>query len=151
MKLTPIKDILFVSIQLLLFLLYFLSPFQTSIQINHFIKYTALLFAVIGLLVILIAIYQLNRNLTPFPTPKKNGTLVQSGPYKFVRHPVYSGIILAATGYGLFDGSIWKICIGLGLIILFYFKSKYEENMLCRHFPEYESYKKKTGRFFPFI
>ncbi len=151
MQQPPTKDILFVSIQLLLFLCYFLSPLQISFQPHQLFKYLALVIFIIGFLIILTAILQLSKNLTPFPTPKANGTLIQTGLYKFVRHPIYSGIFLSAVGYGIFDGSVWKISIGCGLLILFYFKSKYEENQLVRKFPYYVVYRMKTGRFFPYF
>lgn len=142
---------MYVSIQLLLFALYFISPWEISFLPGSILKYSALLIMFSGISTILIAIIQLNKNLTPFPTPKANGTLLQTGLYKFVRHPIYSGIFLTALGYGMLDGSVWKICIGFGLLILFHFKSKYEENLLLRKFPYYVVYKMKTGRFFPYL
>ena len=151
MKLPALKDILFVSIQLLFFVCYFIPLFTFSFQTNHFFKYAALASAIIGLLIIAIAVLQLNKNLTPFPTPKENGTLIKNGLYKFVRHPIYSGIILTALGFGFYHGSIWKISIGIILWILFFFKSKYEEKMLFKHFADYETYQKATHRFFPFL
>jgi protein-S-isoprenylcysteine O-methyltransferase Ste14 len=150
-KSPAIKDILFVCIQLLLFLCYFIPLFTITFQINRFLKYGALASGIMGLLIIAIAILQLNKNLTPFPTPKENGTLVQNGLYKFVRHPIYSGIILMAISFGLYYCSIWKISIGLALWILFYFKSTYEERMLSEHFARYKAYQKTTSRFFPFL
>ncbi len=150
MKIPATKDILFVSIQLLLFVIYFI-PFRiSSFQLISFFKYFALFVSLIGILVIALAILQLDKNLTPFPSPKENGTLIQTGLYKFVRHPIYSGIILSTIGLGFFFGSISKISIGIILWVLFFFKSKYEETMLSNHFTEYEAYKKTTNRFFPF-
>lgn len=80
--------------------------------------------AIVGFFTIVIAILQLNKKLTPFPTPLKDGTLINTGLYKLVRHPIYSGIILTAIGFGLFQESFWKIGVALILWILFYFKSK---------------------------
>lgn len=150
MKQRAKKDIWFVSIQLLLFILYFIPLFTIALTLNIFLTYTGLAIAVLGFLVIIVAILQLNKNLTPFPTPIDRGTLIQTGLYKFVRHPIYSGIILAAFGFGLYHESIWKMGIGLVLWVLFYFKSRYEETLLLKHYPEYESYRTHTNRFFPF-
>jgi protein-S-isoprenylcysteine O-methyltransferase Ste14 len=122
-----------------------------SFPVSGILRWTSLLVAISGILIIVVAILQLNKNLTPFPSPKENGTLIQTGLYKFVRHPIYSGIILSSIGYGISRGSIWKIGIGMALWVLFFFKSKYEERLLSRHFEEYETYMKKTGRFFPFF
>jgi protein-S-isoprenylcysteine O-methyltransferase Ste14 len=150
-KLPALKDILFVSIQILLFVCYFIPLFTFTFQINRFLKYAAVSSGIIGLVIIALAILQLNKNLTPFPTPKENGTLIQNGLYKFVRHPIYSGIILTAIGFGLYGGSIWKIIIGFALWVLFYYKSIYEEKMLSKHFVGYKEYQKTTDRFFPFL
>ena len=151
MKKRAAKDIWFVSIQLFLFVIYFMPLFSLQLSIDAFFQNTGLGLTLIGFLVIIIAILQLNKNLTPFPTPINNGTLIETGPYKFVRHPIYSGIILTAIGFGLYNESIWKMGIGLALWILFYFKSQYEETLLLNHYPDYESYRSRTGRFFPFV
>lgn len=151
MKKPAIKDIVFVSIQLLLFIAFVFPVIDNSFQANTIFRYVAFVIAIIGLVVIALAILQLNKNLTPFPTPKEDGTLIQTGLYKFVRHPIYSGIILTTLGFGFYDGSFWKIAIGFSLWILFYFKSNYEEQLLSNQFPYYKEYKKNTGRFFPFL
>jgi len=104
-----------------------------------------------GLLIVLIAILQLNKSLSPFPTPKRSGILIQSGLYKYIRHPIYSGIILAAIALGVFDESIWKIGIGFLLWVLFFFKSRYEEQLLLTRFTGYKMYIENAYRFFPFI
>lgn len=145
------KDLMFVSIQLLLFIVYFIPAFSLDFKIFEPVKYLGLVMAIVGFFTIVIAILQLNKNLTPFPTPLSDGTLIKTGLYKLVRHPIYSGIILAAIGFGLFHESFWKICIGLCHLILFYFKSKYEETLLLKCYPDYKSYSKTAKRFFPFI
>jgi protein-S-isoprenylcysteine O-methyltransferase Ste14 len=63
----------------------------------------------LGLIILLVALLQVNKNLTPFPTQLSEGTHIKTGLYKLVRHPIYSGIILAAIGFGLFQESFWKI------------------------------------------
>ena len=145
------KDLMFVSIQLLLFIVYFIPAFSLDFKIFEPFKYIGLVIAILGLIIVLVALLQLNKNLTPFPTPLSDGTLIKTGLYKLVRHPIYSGIILAAIGFGIFQESFWKIGIGLSLWILFYFKSKYEETLLLKRYPDYKSYSKTAKRFFPFI
>lgn len=142
-----LKDILFVSIQLLLFIIYTFN-FKWSFAFSNPTKFIGLILAIIGFLIVLSAILQLNKNLSPFPTPKNNSVLIQNGLYKFVRHPIYSGIILLFLGYGIYQDSIFKLLITFLLFILFYFKTNYEENQLQKKFPEYTLYKKKVGRFF---
>ena len=150
MKFPKFKDLLFVVIQLILFIIYLIPVSILKVSINHLIKDIGCYVALFGITVITLAILQLNRNLTPFPSPKEDGTLIQTGLYKFVRHPIYSGIILCTIGFGTSQESIWKIGIGVSLWILFFFKSKYEEKMLSIHFNDYDLYVNKTNRFFPF-
>jgi protein-S-isoprenylcysteine O-methyltransferase Ste14 len=151
MKKIATKDIILVSIQILLILTYFIPILQNVIFFNFYIRISGLVLSILGFLVIIIAILQLNKNLTPFPTPKESGTLIQNGLYKFARHPIYSGIILASIFFGIFSESLWKIMIGFAFFILFYFKSKYEESMLEKQYKDYKTYKLKTRRFFPFF
>lgn len=151
MKKRAVQDIVFVSIQLVLFVLFVIPAPSYMLHLPLLGQYMALIVAVVGLSVVVLAIVQLNKNLTPFPTPVKSGTLIQTGLYRFVRHPIYSGIILMTLGVGLYLGSTWKISIGVALWVLFYFKSRYEETLLLRQYPDYEAYRKRTSRFFPFL
>ena len=143
------RDVLYVSLQLFLFVLYFAVPF--SFKVPEVIRYMALIIAVVGTAECLLAILQLNKNLTPFPTPVKGGNLIQTGIYKFVRHPIYGGLISFFTGYAVYTQNLGRIMVAMVLWILFYFKSKYEESLLRKRFPQYESYSKTTGRLFPFV
>lgn len=145
------KDLLFVGIQFLFLTLFFTPFFKISFQSITFLKYPGAAISIIGFLIILIAILQLNKNLTPFPTPKEGGSLIKTGLYKYIRHPIYTGVFLATLGLSLFNNSLWQICIAVTLLILFYFKSSYEESLLIEKYEEYKKYKETTNRFFPFI
>ena len=144
------KDYLFVSIQFILFFC-FIFDFDWSMKLGFTIQKIGNFIAVFGGVIIILALLQLNKNLSPFPTPKNNTTLLQNGLYKYMRHPIYTGIILLFTGYSLYQNSFYKLGISLLLVILFYFKSNYEEQRLEQKFPDYKLYKNKTGKFFPWI
>ncbi len=144
-------DKIYVTIQSLLFVLYIIPVTIFPISFLPAIRYSGKMLFISGILIVLIALLQLNKFLTPFPTPKKNSKLLQSGLYKFVRHPIYTGIILITFGYSFYTESLWKLLTAVILWILFYYKSKYEERLLKQHFVDYEAYQKVSGRFFPFI
>ena len=146
-----LKDMVFVSVQLVLFGLYAFMPSMLTFSVNRLGEIAGGLLALTGLVTILTAVYQIRRSLTPFPSPVKNGQLITSGLYRYIRHPIYSGIILAAAGYGLYTGDTIKIIIALLLWLLFYFKSKYEERMLMNFYDDYSRYSSRTYRFFPFL
>ncbi len=144
------KDYLFVSIQFLLFGLYAFD-FLPKFEIPQLLKYIALVISILGVVIAVLSVLQLNKNLTVFPTPKTDAELITFGMYKFSRHPIYSGLILFTFGYAFFKTSPFKIAIALILLLLFYFKTNYEEQKLVQKFSNYENYKKKVNRFFPKI
>lgn len=142
------KDVLLVTIQFILLTIFYIPFIPDAFQTPVILKYLGVIISILGFLIIIIAILQLNKNLTPLPTPKENGSLINTGLYKYVRHPIYSGIFLAAIGIAFYTGSYWQLAISFILLILFYFKSKYEESLLNEKYKEYEHYKKVTRRFF---
>lgn len=144
------KDYLFVSIQFLLFGMYAFD-FLPKIVIPQGLKYIGLVVSILGLVISVVSVLQLNKNLTVFPTPKSNSELVTIGLYKFSRHPIYSGLILFTFGYALFSFSLYRFGIALILLGWFYLKTVYEEKKLIKKFSNYQLYKKNSGRFFPKI
>jgi protein-S-isoprenylcysteine O-methyltransferase Ste14 len=144
------KDYLFVSIQFILFFC-FIFDFGWPMNFSLPMQNIGLFIAVFGGIIITLALLQLNKNLSPFPTPKESASLLQNGLYKYMRHPIYTGIIVLFSGYSVFQNSVYKLLISGLLVILFYFKSNYEEQRLSQKFPDYKGYKDKTGRFFPRI
>lgn len=142
-----LKDMLLVSIQLLLFVFYALAV-DGSLGFSFIILKGGLFISGIGTLILLLALLQLNKNLSPFPTPRNSAVLIQHGLYKWVRHPIYSGIIFMLLGYSVYQNSIYKLFITGLLMLLFHIKSNYEEQQLLKKFPDYVAYKRKTGKFF---
>lgn len=143
------KDFLYVLVQFGLFGLYFFNWNLYSILLPEWVIYAGLVFLVGGTFVILFGILNLNENLSPFPSPKEDAALIQHGIYKYIRHPIYSGILLAMTGFSLYSFSIEKMVITLLMAVVFYFKSDYEEKLLIKKYAPYAKYRKITGRFFP--
>ena len=144
-------DILFVGLQLLLFFLYFITPFPSEWQLSAWLRLPALLVSLIGILLSALAVLQLRNNISPFPSPVSSGTLVQSGIFKKIRHPIYTGLILFFSAYAIYEESPAKLLLSFILVILFYFKSIYEEKLLMEKFPAYRAYKQTSYRFFPFF
>lgn len=144
------KDLIYVSIQGTLFVLYVFVPNFWTFTLPKLVTYIASTIVLVGILIFFLGLLQLKKNLTPFPSPKQDSQLVTNGIYSIMRHPIYTGIFLSAFGYSVHDLNFLRLTISLMLILLFYFKSVYEENLLVQKFPEYKSYQKSTARFFPF-
>ena len=107
--------------------------------------------ALASVLLLLSGLLRLGPNLTPLPYPTAGATLIQSGPYRFVRHPMYAGGIAMAYGWSLF------VCGWLTLVyatILFAFldvKATREERWLTTRFPDYPAYQGRVRKLIPFI
>jgi protein-S-isoprenylcysteine O-methyltransferase Ste14 len=141
------KDYIYVSIQIVLFVAYIIPIYTPNLNGPDWLRYSGLLILALGVVLGTLALLQLNTKLSPFPTPVTNGKLITTGAYYIARHPIYTAIILGGSGFALYQKSCYKVLITLGLLILFYFKSKYEEKLLSEKYLEYSDYKKKTRRF----
>lgn len=142
------KDYLFVALQALGFIAFCLPVRYPLPQYQPFPVIHGFLMA-FGVILVFLAFWRLRDNLTPWPTPKKNAELVQSGIFKLVRHPIYSGLFLFLAGWAFWQNNAYQLLLAVMLMVLFYFKSRYEETRLQIKFPEYAQYRKNTGRFFP--
>ena len=105
--------------------------------------------AVAGLLVVAWGAAALGSNLTPFPRPRASATLVDTGAYRFVRHPIYSGLVLAAVGWSLATASPLALVPTVLLGLLFDAKSRREEAWLTEQLPGYAAYRARTRKFVP--
>jgi protein-S-isoprenylcysteine O-methyltransferase Ste14 len=142
-----VKDIVLVIFQFICFASFFLNVTWFKIEaLEHFIWFYI---GLVGVVLIAIALLQLNINLSPFPPPKVNSKLITNGAFKYIRHPIYSGILLFMFSFSLWLGDGFKLCISIVTLSFFYYKSSYEESLLETAFEAYDGYKKKTGRFLP--
>ena len=91
----------------------------------------------------------LGKSLTAHPMPGKNAVLVTDGLYKFVKHPIYSGLILAAFGLTITGGFFPHVIFFVVLVLLLNYKASFEEKLLASTYAGYAEYAKKTGRFIP--
>lgn len=92
-----------------------------------------------------------SRNLTALPYPKATAELVESGPYAIVRHPIYSGLILASFGWGLYLHAWLTLLFAAALFVLFDLKSRREERWLTERFPQYRDYRKRVKKLLPWV
>jgi protein-S-isoprenylcysteine O-methyltransferase Ste14 len=83
---------------------------------------------------------------------KQEHKLVERGPYRFVRHPIYTSHLLMGLGTAIASGLLVAFAGLLLFIIGFWTKLKQEEGLLLRHFPdEYPAYKARVKALVPFV
>lgn len=103
----------------------------------------------LGLAMAAAAAARLGRSLTPTPVPRTDGELVTSGLYRFVRHPIYSALLLIGFGLAVIGASVPHLLAAAALIALLATKARLEEGMLLARFPDYAPYAARAGRFVP--
>lgn len=91
----------------------------------------------------------LGSSLTPLPIPRAEGELVTSGVYRFIRHPIYTGLLLGSLGISIWGASLWHFLVFAGLVGVLYTKIHFEEKLLSTRYSDYQSYAMTTGRLFP--
>jgi protein-S-isoprenylcysteine O-methyltransferase Ste14 len=85
----------------------------------------------------------LGPSLTPFPRPASSGSLVESGPYCLVRHPIYTGGILCFLGWSLYAGP-GALALTVCLSVLWALKAGVEERHLVELHPGYAAYVRRV-------
>ena len=101
-----------------------------------------ILMMLVGLVVVYKSAADLQDNLSPWPVPSDKGTLVKTGVYRFVRHPMYLGLLLGMSGLSVFTHSFERLLLTGFLYCVLDAKSSYEEMALTTAFGrEFEDYK----------
>ena len=108
--------------------------------------------ALAGLVIMLWARVILGRNWSADVALKEGHELVTSGPYRWVRHPIYSGLLLMALGWAVWRGrysGFWGLAV---LLPLFWIKARAEEQLMIQHFGDaYRSYKARVKALIPYV
>lgn len=105
----------------------------------------------LGLALAIWARLNLGRNWGMPMTLKDDPELVTSGPYKYIRHPIYSGILLAILGTAVAVNLFW-LYVFIGISVYFIYSATVEEKIMEKQFPaKYLAYKKKSKMLVPFI
>ena len=141
-----LKSILLVALQFVLILL-----LLSGTSLNNFsIASSVFITLSLGLVFWAVATMQKSK-LRIFPEPSANAVLITSGPYRFIRHPMYTSILLGSIGLLIHQFTPMRSAIVITLAIVLFIKLTWEEKMLCQKFEGYKNYMKQTQRLFPYI
>lgn len=91
-------------------------------------------------------------NFNVVPDVKQDARLVHTRlPYRWIRHPMYSSLLLLSTGLVLSHFHWLNALIGIALFMVLNLKAAYEEALLCQRFDDYPAYRQRSKRFIPFV
>jgi protein-S-isoprenylcysteine O-methyltransferase Ste14 len=103
-----------------------------------------------GGLLMVWSLRSLGRNLTDTVVTRKAHTLVMSGPYRWVRHPLYDALALLVLSASAITASWFLFLTGAAALALIWIRTRKEEEMLLERFGnQYRAYMVRTGRFLP--
>jgi protein-S-isoprenylcysteine O-methyltransferase Ste14 len=138
-----------------IFLINWLSPdLMAERIIPSGIGYTVvgLFITVAGLLFAIWARVHLGKNWSGMPTIRKDHTIIRTGPYRFVRHPIYAGILIGLTGTAIGIGYLIVFFCVILIFGLFVIKFRMEETFLLEEFgEEYARYKREVKALIPYV
>ena len=131
------------------------SPELRALQLYEFqsvpMAVAGAIIATLGVILAFSARAAIGRNWGPPATRRADTELVTSGPYAFVRHPIYGGILLMMTGTAIgIIPSWWLVAAAAG--IYFFYSARAEEAFMTERFPDsYPAYRARTKMLLPFV
>jgi len=138
-------ELILVFLQFFIISLHFFQwefiPQKQIIQVSPFSYLIGILIIIIAFIIMLVAIKDLGRNLSPFPKPINNSNLVTTGIYRFTRHPMYYSLIFISIGVFIIKLSIYYLILTISLALIIKFKIALEEKYLMNKFKNYLLYK----------
>ncbi len=150
------RGVIWVAIQGVLFVVFF-GVFLLSDPIADFSGLLAV--RIIGVIVALagsgLSIWAVRLHgpeLSPYPSPVPGTQVITEGVYRWVRHPMYGGIVLFSLGTGLAYAKPWVLVTAVLFLVFFAAKSKHEEQLLVDFFEDYAAYQATVRwRIIPFL
>jgi len=85
------------------------------------------------------------------PLPKTHGVLVTTGPYQWIRHPMYTSVLLGASALAWTSGRLSGWVMWSALAVVLFLKSTFEERWMREKHPAYAAYRLRSKRFLPWL
>ncbi len=141
-------EIILVFLQFFIISLHFFKwefiPQKQIIQVSPLSYLLGFLIIMMAFIMLLVAIKDLGKNLSPFPRPINNSNLVTTGIYRFTRHPMYYSLIFISFGVFIVNLSFYYLFLSISLALIIKFKIALEEQYLTNKFKNYLLYKNEV-------
>jgi len=130
-------------------LLLVIAIFPDSANVPSWATSVGMVLIGLGVIVTFMGFRGLGKSLTANPVSSKEGTLVTTGIYSRMRHPIYAGLLAITLGLVVSSGVLTQIVIWAALALLLTYKSRWEEVMLAAKYKGYAEYKTRVPAIFP--
>jgi protein-S-isoprenylcysteine O-methyltransferase Ste14 len=146
-----------ILIQVFSLAIVFLAPFSDghsigALNLGDAVRYTGLILMIPGFLLMQAAEKHLGKQFSIQVTLQEDHKLIRNGPYKFIRHPRYLGILMFFLGISLTFRSLIGMFLILALTLVFVWRIYMEESLMHQEFgKEWEAYCHQSWRMFPFL
>jgi protein-S-isoprenylcysteine O-methyltransferase Ste14 len=107
--------------------------------------------ALLGAALVLVAVAQMGKTIHVHPEPKAGVSLVTTGVYRWFRHPIYTGMLLAVVGLLLCKPTLRVAAASAVVIGFLVFKVRFEETLLLEHYPDYAEYRERSWGLIPLV
>lgn len=119
---------------------------------NFYFNYLSIGIIVSSILLLILAILAMQTSkLRVRPEPSVDATLITKGPYKYIRHPMYTAVLIGCAALLIHEFSIVRLLMFVSLTLVLLIKLNWEEKMLSKKFIGYTSYTKTSYRLIPFL
>lgn len=121
-----------------------------GVHLPEWLRWLGIALVAGGLALGLAALWHLGRSTTPTAVARTDAELVVSGPYRWIRHPLYTSMWLSVPGVALVSANLLPLLSGAATVAVLTFRTRREERELVERFGDrYRRYMSRTGRFLP--
>jgi protein-S-isoprenylcysteine O-methyltransferase Ste14 len=139
----------FVGAQAILLAVLVFAPGGNDWAVPSWLRTVGTLGRIVGGALIVTAAVRLGAAASVHPAPTGRAVLRTRGLYRFVRHPIYSGVLVLAAAIAATSGWWLHLAAFVALVGVLAVKARFEEQLLAERFGDYRAYARRTGRFVP--
>lgn len=146
-----VTNLLVITPFVIVFGLFYLERYFGTYETTLATRIAGTFITIIGLIGYILSLLYLRSSWSLSASVKEGHKLVVSGPYKFVRHPMYSSMILLVLGSGLLIANYMMVLFTPLICIVYYIRARKEEELLKEEFLEYDQYSRNAKMLIPRI
>jgi protein-S-isoprenylcysteine O-methyltransferase Ste14 len=146
-----LTNLLVITPFVVVFGLFFLGRYVGTYENTSTTRITGVVFLGFGMIGYIISHFYLRRNWSVSASIKEGHKLIKRGPYRLVRHPMYSSMTLTVFGSGFLIANYLIILFTIVVFMIYYIRARNEEALLRKEFPEYNEYVRSTKMLLPCI